>query len=128
MKNKDWKQTLARDVLALGSWVFYFLVIARALIKPYRPFADQLIIAAIILVVINLFIKNYEGYTSRALILVVFTSLFYKDNLFTSFAALIGLGLIASSYYTGNDKNKIIKGILIGLIATLIGYYLPNLF
>lgn len=116
----------ARDFLAIGSWIFYILVIARVLIKPYRPFADQLIIAAIILLLLSLFIKDSDGYIARGLILAVFTSLFYQDNLFTLFAIIAFIGLIISSYFIGSSKIKIIKGLILGIISSAIGYYLAN--
>lgn len=126
MEFKNLKKELARDFLALGSWVFFILVIARALIKPYRPFGDQMIIAGIILLLINLIIKDSDGYISRGIILVVFTILFYGDKLFTVFAILVLIGLLVSSYLVGNSKLKIGKGIILGVIVSWASYYLAN--
>jgi hypothetical protein len=56
----DWKKKWARDFLALGSWVFFILVLARALIKPYRPLVDQVFIAGVVLV-IAVFILKHDG-------------------------------------------------------------------
>ncbi len=123
---KNWKKETARDMLAFGSWIFYILVIARALIKPYRPFADQIIIAGIILLFLSLFIKDSDSYIARGLILAVFTSLFYQDNLFTAFAVLALMGLAISSYLAGNSKIKIIRGLIVGVTSTLIAYYLAG--
>lgn len=127
MRRGNWKKETARDVLALGSWVFYLLVIARALIKPYRPFADHLVIAAVVLLIIGLVVKDFDGYVSRALVLVVFTSLFYESMRFTIFASLIGIGLVISSWYVGSSRLSIVKGIGAGLIAVVVGYYAPGL-
>ena len=126
MKTNNFKKELARDFLALGSWVFFILVIARALIQPYRPFVDQMIIAGIILILINLIFKDYDGYIAKGLILFFFVSIFYKNNFFTAFVTLTILGLIISSYLSGNSRFKIIKGIIIGAISTLISYYLAT--
>tara|TARA_Y100000310_G_scaffold268354_1_gene280920 strand:- start:1331 stop:1732 length:402 start_codon:yes stop_codon:yes gene_type:complete len=126
VKIKDFKKETARDFLALGSWIFYILVIARALIQPYRPFVDQMVIAGILLLIINLLIKNYDSYISRGLILVVFTILFYNNQMFSIFAILALIGIIISSYFVGNNKIKILKGGIIGAIVTAIAYYLAN--
>ena len=121
------KKEAYRDFLALGSWVFYVLVIARALIKPYRPFADEIIIAGIFLIIIAIFIKNYDGYTARGLILSIFTTLFYQNKIFTAFAIIVFIGLIISSYFTGNNKTRILKGIVIGAICAIIGFYFSTI-
>ena len=118
---------LARDFLALGSWVFFILIFARAMIKPYRPFTDQIAIAGIILIITAILLKNkYDAYTSRALILMFFTVIFYQDNLFAWFARLAFIGIVISSYYLTKDNIKIIKGIIIGIITTAISYYLAT--
>tara|TARA_Y100000310_G_scaffold65417_1_gene60906 strand:- start:6154 stop:6537 length:384 start_codon:yes stop_codon:yes gene_type:complete len=120
---KDWKKEISRDVLAFGSIIFYILVIVRALIKPYRPFVDSLIVAILILIIISIFIKNYDSYVARGFVLAFFTSVFYQDRLFTIFASFLFLVLITSSYYIGTEKSKILKGLIFGAISILIGYY-----
>ena len=122
------KREMARDVLALGSWVFYILVIARALIKPYRPFADQLIIAGIVLILISLIYKNWDDYVARAFVLIIFTSIFYQSLIYTFFVSLIGIILIYSSWYGGNNLRKIFYGLIIGIVSISIGYYGPGLY
>lgn len=126
VKIKNLKRETARDFLALGSWIFFILVIARALIKPYRPFVDQIIIAGIILLILGFVFKDFDGYVAKALILVVFTILFYEDGVFTIFAIFALIGLIVSSYFVRNNKIKIIKGVVIGTIISIISYYLAN--
>jgi|TARA_Y100000310_G_scaffold239607_1_gene243274 hypothetical protein len=120
---KDWKKEIARDVLAFGSIVFYVLVIVRALIKPYRPFVDSLVVAILVLIVLYIFIKNYDTYIARGFVLAFFTSIFYQDRLFSIFASFLFLGLIFSSYYIGTEKSKILKGLIFGAISIAIGYY-----
>ena len=128
MQNKNFKKELARDFLALGSWIFFILVLARALIKPYRPFVDQIAIAGIILLITAFLLKDkYDPYTARALVLLFFTVLFYEDNLFTFFAGLAFIGIVLSSYYITKDNIKIIKGLGIGIITTIISYYIATL-
>jgi len=121
---KEWKKELARDVLALGSWVFFALVVVRALIKPYRPFVDQLVIAALVLIVVGFIYRDWDGYLARGLVLVVFTSLFYEDNLFTGFSILAGVFMIVSSRFVGNSWRKIGVGLGVGVVGVLVGWYL----
>lgn len=125
IKNKNFKE-ICRDFFSLGSWVFYALVVFRALIKPYRPFSDEVIIAAVVLLLINIFIKEYDGYTARGLILVVFTIIFYQNKTFSIFAVLVFIGLIVSSYIVGNSRSRIIKGLIIGIICAVVSYYLSG--
>ena len=117
------KKEMARDVLALGSWVFYVLVIGRALIKPYRPFVDQLVIAAFVLVVVGLFVSKVDWYVSRGLVLAIFTILFYESRNYTYFAIVASVLLIVSSKYVGTDLRKILFGVVVGTIAVFAGYY-----
>ncbi len=126
IKNKNFKE-ICRDFISLGSWVFYALVVFRALIKPYRPFSDEIIIAMIILLLMSIFIKDYDGYTAKGSILLFFTIIFYQNNRFSMFAILVFLGLLASSYIVGNSRSRIIKGLLIGIFCILISYYLAGL-
>ena len=123
---KDWKRENARDILALGSWIFYLLVIGRSLIKPYRPFADQIIIAGVIIIISGLIFRkfDFDGYVARCLILVVFTSLFYNSFIYTLFAVATGFLLVYSSYFSGNSVKRIIFGFIAAVIGISAGYYL----
>ena len=120
---KDWKKEIARDILAFGSIVFYVLVLVRALIQPYRPFVDSLVVAILVLIVLSIFIKNYDTYIARGFVLAFFTSVFYQDILFTIFAVFLFIGLIVSSYYIGTGKSKILKGLILGAVSVAVGYY-----
>tara|TARA_Y100000310_G_C20689727_1_gene821419 strand:+ start:1670 stop:2053 length:384 start_codon:yes stop_codon:yes gene_type:complete len=124
MKSKE----IARDVLALGSWVFFILVIARAAIKPYRPFLDQLIIAGIVLLIIGIFWKKANGYVARGIVLVVFTSIFYQSLIYTYFVILAGIALLWSSWYLEKDWRRIGYGLIVGAIGIGAGYYLSGVY
>ena len=125
--NKNQKKEFFRDIIALGSIVFYLIVLARALIQPYLEFVYQLVISLIVLSLLSFLIKDSDNYLARMLILVIFTSLFYNDKIYTYFVSFIFLLAIYSSYYLENSKEKIIKGLVLGIISSLIGYYLTNL-
>ena len=76
---KNFLKEYARDLMAFGSIIFYAIVLVRATIGDFMPFVAQLLIALIILIIFPLIIKHTNLYIARALVLVVFTSLFYKD-------------------------------------------------
>jgi|TARA_Y100000310_G_scaffold186388_1_gene186535 hypothetical protein len=124
---KDWKYELARDSMAFGSILFYIIVIARATIGDYMIFVYQLLIAIAILILSSLIIKNTNHYIARTFVLVVFTSLFYKDALFTIFAALLWVFMIGSAFYMKENKKSIAKGIILGIFTALVSYYLSLL-
>ena len=121
---KDWKYEIARDSMAFGSILFYLIVIVRSLIGEYLVFVYQLLIALAILILSSFIIKDTNHHLARAFVVVVFTSIFYKDNFFTFFAALLWVFMIGSAFYMKLNKKSIYKGIILGIIATVISYYL----
>ncbi|TKJ17166.1 hypothetical protein CEE44_01365 [Candidatus Woesearchaeota archaeon B3_Woes] len=121
---KNWKKEIARDLLALGGIPFYFIVLIRAIIGKYSPFVYQLVITLVVLVILSLIFKNSNQHIARGLILVFFTSLFYKDILFTIFASLLWLFMIFSLFYLKVKSKEIVKGVLFGVISMTMGYYL----
>ena len=121
---QNWKKELARDAMAFGSILFYAIVIIRAIIGDYMPFVYQLLIALAILIILSFIIKKANHHIAMAFILIVFTSIFYKDNLFTVFAFLLWFFMIGSAFYIKINKNSIYKGIILGIVATIISYYL----
>ena len=124
---KNWKKEVARDTLALGSIPFYFLVIIRAVIGKYAVFVYQVLIAVIVLFILAKLIKNSNLHIARGLVLFVFTSLFYNDLFYTSFVSLVFLIMLVSSVYLKEEKAKIAKGVLLGVITSLVSYYLAML-
>ncbi len=124
---KNWKKEVARDTLALGSIPFYFLVVVRAVIGKYAVFVYQVLIAVIVLFILAKLIKNSNLHIARGLVLFVFTSLFYNDLFYTSFVFLIFLIMLVASAYLKEEKAKIAKGVLLGIITSLISYYLAML-
>jgi len=121
---KNWKKEFSRDLLALGSIIFYVLVLGRSLIGPYWPFVVQLTLSGIVLFLIYLFYKKADYYTGRALILLYFTSLFYKDLVYSLFASFVFILIFVSSYFVGNKIKNIVYGVVFGIVASLISFYL----
>lgn len=123
---KNWKKEIARDTIALGSIPFYSIVIVRAVIGRYAPFVYQLLIALAAIFVLSK-IKSSNQHIARALVLVVFSSLFYKDILYTLFASLLWAIMIFSSLYLKVKAKGIANGALFGAVSTAISYYLTSL-
>ncbi len=121
---KNWKYELARDSMAFGSILFYLIVLVRSTIGEYMLFVYQLLIALVFLIISSFFIKNANHHLARGFVLVVFTSLFYKDVPFTIFAALVWIFMICSAFYIKENKKSIYNGIVLGVIAALVSYYL----
>ena len=119
----SWLKEIARDLLALGSIPFYFLVVIRAIIGKYDVFVYQMIIAAIMIFILYFVIKNSNLHVARSFAAVLFTSLFYKEMIYTVFASLIWILLLVSAYYLKTNVGIVLRGIIIGIISSLAGYY-----
>jgi hypothetical protein len=119
----DWKKEVARDILALGSIPFYFIVVIRAIIGKYLSFVYELVIAFTLLFILSRHIK-FDQYLSRGLVVVVFTSLFYNEYLFTTFAFVLWFLMIYSSRCLNKETKEIIRGIVLGVIVSAVSYYL----
>ena len=120
---KSWLKEIARDLLALGSIPFYFLVLIRAIIGKYNLFVYQMIIAAIAIFILYFIIKNSSLHVARSFAALIFVSLFYKEMIFTVFASLVWVLLLVSAYYLKKDTGLVFRGIVVGGISSLIGYY-----
>ena len=120
---KRWIKETARDLLAFGSIPFYFLVVVRAVIGKYNVFVYQMIIAAIVILILYFIIKDSNLHIARAFAIIVFTSIFYNAMLYTFFAVLVWILLLVSAYYLKRKISPILRGIIIGLLGSVIGHY-----
>jgi hypothetical protein len=127
MIEKSWIKSFERDILALGSVVFYFLVIGRALIAPYILFVSQLAVAALILTIVFLFFKNFETYLARGVILIVCTGLFYRSFAYTSFSLAIFCLMIFSTLDLGSSRKKTLLGIFVGIFCLIPALLISHL-
>lgn len=126
-RTRDVKYEVARDLVALGGLPFYFLVAARAAIGPYPAFLSQVAIALPVLIVLARLVRGSNLHIARALMLVVFTSIFYKSPQFTIFAALVWAGMIFSLAGLKVPAGEIIRGIAVGAASAAVGYFLTLL-
>ena len=127
LKKESYIQESARDILALGSLAIGLALVVRSTLGGYWGFVYQVLFSFLILFFISFFIKNYERHLARGFVLVIFTILFYRaDRDITSFAiflSLLFILMIVSAVYLKKDKISILKGLLMGVLATLAGYF-----
>ncbi len=120
---KKWLKEIARDLLALGSIPFYFLVVIRLVIGDYRIILYRIIIAFIVISLLYFVIKDSDLYVARSLALLVFTSMFYNEIIFTFFTGIVWVLLLFAAYYVKRKIGAMFRGIIIGAISSLVGYY-----
>jgi hypothetical protein len=126
MISKNWRKEIARDLISLGSIIFYTLVIARALVGPFWSFLTFLCFSGLVLLLIYVLHREFELYLARGIILAIGTSFFYRDFIFTLFVLVIYILMIFSSSFLGNSNLKIFKGIILGMLSTVAGYFITN--
>jgi len=78
MINKNFLKEIARDFIALGSPIFFIIVVARISLLSNFEYLSQFIIAGI-LFIISVFSFKVNLYSGLGLIVLVFTTLFYNN-------------------------------------------------
>jgi hypothetical protein len=121
------KEEIARDLIALGGLPFYSLVLVRAAIGDYLSFLLQVAAALPVLYLLSSLVRGANLHIARALILVVFTSIFYDALPFTVFSFLVWGVMIYSLIYLKTDTKAIIKGIALGVVSVALSYSLTLL-
>ncbi len=118
------KNEIARDLLALGGLPFYFLVIARTTVGSYPVFLSRILIALVVIFILSRVVKSANLHIARALILVVFTSMFYEALPFTVFAFIVWGAMVYSLTYLKVSWRQIALGIAFGIISSVLAYLL----
>jgi hypothetical protein len=117
---KDWLSELARDLIAFGSIPFLALTIARvSVMTVYYPM--QFIIGSALFLVVRLILGG-DMRAGIGLILLTFTSLYYRSWLFAAFALFVYTGLVFSLFYLKRSGKEIVKGVLLGASGAGGGY------
>jgi len=117
MFKKEWVRETARDLIALGSVPFFILVLVRVWLLNKPEFFMQFIISGGLFLILFIILKP-NIYAGLGAIALIFTSLYYQDIKYTSFAIPVYILLVASLFYLKYDKKKIIFGVLGGLIIS----------
>ena len=121
------KEEIARDLVALGGLPFYLLVLVRASIGGYMSFLSHVAIALPVLYLLSKAVRGSNLHIARALILVVFTSIFYGARPFTIFSTLVWCGMIYALVRLSKSAGEILKGIALGAVSVVISYALTLL-
>jgi hypothetical protein len=121
------QREIARDIVALGGYPFYFIVIIRASIGGYIPFVYQLVLALAFLFLASRLFRHSNLHIARGLILVVFTSLFYRALFYSIFAVVLWFGMIAALRTLNTERGEIARGIASGAVSTIVAYLLAHL-
>lgn len=117
---------IQRDILALGSPVFYFLVIARALVGPFWDLANPLVFLAPIVFLLSYFKFPADLYLSRALLMVVVISLHYGDWKFAMFSGLVWSAMIYAALKLGRSPQSIVYGAVLGVALSIAGFFIAQ--
>jgi hypothetical protein len=125
-QKESWIQESARDILALGSLAIGLALVVRSTLGQYWNFVYWVLFSFLILFALSFLVKDYERHLARGAVLLFFTILFYKaDRDITSFAIFLSILfviMIISAFCLKKDTRSILKGILIGILATLASY------
>ncbi len=122
MKIKNFLKESARDIIALGSPIFFILALARISITNNYSYLAKVALAGFLFLVLIYFFKGNIR-LGFGIIIVVFLSIYYGDLKFAIFAFLIYITAIVSLVYLKEEKSRIIKGIFFGLISTGISWF-----
>jgi len=124
--NKNFLKETARDFIALGSPLFFIIVIARISFLSNYEYLSQFIIAGSLFLILMYTFKS-NMHSGLGIIILTFTMLYYNNLKFGIFGVLIYALLIISLMYLDKSKKSVFKGVLLGAISTLISYFTVNL-
>ena len=125
-KVKEKVKDIARDLIALGGLPFFILVLVRVYILNKPEYFAQFVAAGLIFILISLLIRT-SFYAGLGLVILAFTNLYYQDMKFGIFSVIAYILLLASLVYLEKPKKDIIKGVVLGALATGIAYYAVKL-
>ncbi len=122
-EKRTWKKESARDLISLGSIPFFLLVLARVYLLNIPEYFNQFIFSGAVFLIL-FFIFKLNLYSGIGLIVLVFTSLFYSEMIFTIFGSIAYILVLASLFYLKYDTKKVFLGILAGIVGVAAGYFL----
>ena len=126
-QNTNWKGEIARDLVALGSIPFFILVLVRVYLLNKPDYFSQFLIAGILLILLSFVIK-INLYSGLALVILVFTNLYYQDAKYAVFSIVAYILLLGSLIYLKKEKKQVFFGLVFGGVFTALTYYLVNMF
>jgi hypothetical protein len=116
--SESWLREVQRDLMALGSVVFYVLVLGRALVGPYWDLATPLLVVGVALLAVHPLLDRADLYLTRALIVAVLVTRHYGDVVFGLFAAAAFVLMVLSAPSLGRSRSSIVQGLALGFVAS----------
>jgi hypothetical protein len=126
IKLSIWTKEIQRDILALGSPVFYFLVIARALVGPFWDLANPLVFLAPVVLLASYLKLSADLYIARAVLMTAVITKHYNDVLFGVFAGIVVILMMISSLRLGSATSRVRNGFALGTILAIIGIFIAQ--
>ena len=123
-----WLRRIERDVMALGSPVFYVLVIGRGLVGPFWDLVVPLVAIGAALMVGQRWLHDADLYLSRGLVVGALTTNHYGDAIFGVFAAAAFGFMVYAAQDLGSSRRAVVVGVLIGLAGAIIGLAMAQSF
>ncbi|HEU5084953.1 MAG TPA: hypothetical protein VFU14_16550 [Acidimicrobiales bacterium] len=120
--DEAWLREVARDLMALGSVVFYVLVLGRALVGPYWDLATPLAVAGAGLVAGAPLLHGVDLYVARALLVALLVTRHYGDPIFGAFAAVAFALLVLAAVWLGHGAARVAAGVGLGAVLGAAGY------
>ena len=118
----EYIKDLARDLIALGSPIFFIVVLARVSILSNLEYLSQFIIAGVLFYSLAILIKTNKK-AGMGVILLVFLTIYYNNFRFTWFARILFILFIAALWYLKVEKLDLAKSIALGSISAGASYY-----
>jgi len=126
MKMDNWKNNLARDLIAIGGIPFFILVLIRVWMLNNPQYFMQFAVSGILFGGLFYFFKQ-DTYSGLGLIILIFTSLYYKDVLYSIFGGVTYVLMLGCLMYIGRNWKNIGLGILFGIFCIAISFIYPYL-
>ena len=121
-----WIKTAARDIVAIGGIPFFILVLVRVYLLNNPVYFSQFLIAGVVFLG-SFFLFKQNVYAGLGLIVLVFTSIYYKDMTFSVFGIIAYVLLLAGLFYLKENSKRIILGVFLGGIGIGISYLVLGL-
>jgi len=124
-ENYGWIKAAARDVIAIGGIPFFILVLVRVYMLNNQTYFNQFAISGVLF--LGLFILFRQNiYAGLGLIVLTFTSLYYRDLMFNIFGIVAYVLLLGSLVYLKEDVKKIFWGVVLGALGIGISFLVLN--
>jgi hypothetical protein len=121
LKMKIDRREIARDLMGLGSVPFLLLVVVRVAMVGNFLELFHIVAAVVLFGLISYRIRGLHFHSGRIVIMAIFTSVFYDDGYYTTFALLIVLVAIFG-FVRYLKIQKVYTSLALGLICSLASY------